>query len=671
MLFQPIQTKTRLRAWLAAAFVGLTLGRSFAANTNAPAPGKSDLCEMNLEELVHIKVTSVTKTPEDRFGAAAAVFVIDQDELRRSGVTSIPDALRTVPGLDVGQIDSHRWAVSARGFNGELASKLLVLVDGRSVYSPINSGVYWDAQNMVLEDVDRIEVVRGPGGTLWGANAVNGVINIISKRAQETQGLLISGGGGTEERGFGTIRYGGKLGDGVYYRAYTKYFNHDDSALPGGAAAGDVWEMAQSGFRLDWDASTADRLTLQGDTYRGREKQTQTLIVPVPLDAAVTANATDRVAGGNILGRWAHVFSDDADFQAQLYYDRTERENALPSEDRDTFDFDFQNRFPLCARQSVLWGAGYRLTSDQIKDGYSLMFAPDHRTDQVFNTFVQDEITLVSERLRLTLGSKFECNDYTGFEVQPNVRLAWTPTVRQTFWGAISRAVRTPSRAEDDVRITIPAPGLPVNASILGNESGLAEELMAYELGYRVVPHERVTLDIAAFYNVYDRLRSLSPTTPPATPPASAFAFASANDLKGESYGAEIAAQWQATANWRLQAAYTYFHLDLRGPDANTLDFLEGDSPRHQFSLRSSVDLTRTVQFDSTLRYVDALSAFSIGGYVTLDLRLAWQATRNLEFAVVGQNLLDGRHAEFGSSIISTPQAEVERSIYAKVTWRF
>ena len=639
----------------------------------ATAGWAADLAELELESLLHVQITSVTKVPEDLFGAAAAVHVIGQEELHRSGVTTIADALRTVPGLEVGGVDAHRWAVTSRGFNGEFANKLLVLMDGRSVYTPMNSGVYWDVQDTALEDIDRIEVVRGPGASLWGANAVNGVINIITKSAKDTQGLLVSGGGGNEAQGFGTIRYGGKLGKDAYYRAYLKYFNRDDSALSTGGAAGDAWWMARAGFRVDWDATDADALTLQGDIYQGREHQTRTFLSPAA-PGPQTNNFSDRVAGGNVLGRWSHIFSEDADLKVQMYYDRTERESALPSEKRDTFDFDFQHRFPLGARNSVLWGAGYRVTSDNLRNGYDVVLTPDRRTDHLLSAFLQDETTLVPDRLRFTLGSKFEHNSYTGFEVQPTARLAWTPTERQTVWAAVSRAVRTPSRAEDDVRVTVPVPGAPFNATILGDRSGLSEELMAYELGYRIVPHERVSLDLAAFYNVYDRLRSLSPTLPPATPPPSLIGLASVNQLKGESYGAEAAAQWQVTPAWRLRAAYTFLRVMLHpdtGSDASTESFFEGNSPQHQFSLRSSWDVTRTVQFDAGIRYVDALANPAIPSYVALDARLAWQITPDLELAVVGRNLLDGQHPEFGSSVIATPQTEVERSVYAVITWRF
>ena len=639
-----------------------------AATPLAAVASDTDLSDLELDSLLHVQVTSISKTPENLFGAAAAGYVITQEELHRSGITTIADALRTVPGMQVGSIDAHRWGISARGFNAELDSKLLVLIDGRSVYSPINAGVYWDVQDYALEDLDRIEVIRGPGASLWGANAVNGIINIISKSAKDTQGLLVKGGGGSEERGFGTVRYGGKLADDVYYRVYTKYFNRDDSVLPDGRDAGDAWWMARTGFRVDWDMSDQDALTLQGDLYKGREHQTRAYLTSTLLTVQ-TNNFSDCVAGGNILGRWSHTFSEDADLKVQLYYDRTERENVLPLEIRDTFDFDFQNRLQLGERNTVLWGAGCRVTTDKIHNAYDLMFSPGHRTDTVASGFLQDEIAVVPERLRLVLGSKFEHNDYTGFEFQPTARLAWTPTERQTLWTAVSHAVRTPSRAEDDLTLITPTPYPGINATILGSRAGVSERLMAYELGYRALPLECVSVDLAAYCNVYDRLRNLDPTAP--FPPV----FTSGNDLKGDTYGFEASIQWQVLPTWRLRGTYNYLHMNLQrqgGQDpVDVVGLIEGSSPEHQFSLRSSIDLTHKVQFDSTLRYVDELPYLSIPGYVTLDLRLAWQITRDLELSVVGLNLLDDRHPEFATTVFNDLRTEVPRSAYAQITWRF
>lgn len=661
----------------AIALMAIVVLASLSAAFAGDNPANTNLAELGLDALLHIQVTSVSKSPEDLFTAGAAAHVISQEELHRSGVTTIADALRTVPGLQVGKIDAHRWVITSRGFAHEFAGKLLVLMDGRSVYAPINAGVFWDVQDTMMQDLKRIEVIRGPGASLWGANAVNGVINIISKSAKDTQGLLVTVGGGSEERGSGGVRYGGKLADNVHYRAYMKYFNRDESVLSSGENASDTWWMARTGFRIDWDATDNDLVTLQGDLYKGLEHQTRVLLSPTPPDVQ-TNNFADRVAGGNILGRWSHVFSEDSDCSLQLYYDRTERENAIPSEKRDTFDVDFQSRLQCCNRNTILFGAGYQLTRDAIRNGYNVAFSPDQRTDVVFNTYLQDELSLVPDRLRFVFGSKFEHNDYTGFEVQPTARLAWTPTSKQTVWASVSRAVRTPARAEDDVTLTTPVdpqnlPG--INAAFYGNRNGLSESLIAYEVGYRLVPHERVCLDLAAFYNDYDRLRSstLSPVT--STQPPAAYGLTTGNLLKGHTYGMEALARWQVSPGWKLEAAYSYLRMNLDAggqPDTfNVVELYEGSSPTKQFSLRSSMDLTTTVQFDATVRYVNKLAFLNVSGYVALDLRLAWQITPKLEVAVVGQNLLDDQHPEFATTLINSPVTEVQRSVFAQLTWRF
>lgn len=617
-------------------------------------------------------VTSVSKRPENLSEAPAAIHMITQEDIRRSGATSIPEALRLVPGLQVARVDAHTWAISARGFNDVFANKLLVVQDGRSVYTPLFSGVFWDVQDTMLEDIDRIEVIRGPGATLWGANAVNGVINIITKKARDTQGFLITSGAGTEERGFGGIRYGGKLSDSAFFRVYGKYFNRDDSVLSNGADAGDSAQMGRGGFRIDWEASDRNLFTFQGDVYRGSAGQIYTNATPgFPFVQTVRDDFT--VSGGNLLGRWAHTFSDSSDLKLQLYHDRTTRETAVFQERRDTYDLDLQHNFQLGERHNLVWGAGYRLSADKVANRFTVSLNDPQRRTQLFSTFAQDEITLLKDRLKLTLGSKFEHNDYTGFEIQPSGRLLWTPSEYQSVWGSISRAVRTPSRADDDIvlnQITA-TPGL--RTRILGNHDFSSEKLMAYEVGYRFRPVPRVSLDVSAFYNVYDDLRSLEPLGFSPGPPAVA-TFGIANQLRGETYGFEFAPSWQVLAGWRLQAGYTYLQMQLHrqpGSKDPSTETHEGRSPHHQVTVRSIMDFPHHVQFDSTLRYVDGLPSLGISSYFALDLRLGWTPTKRLEFSLVGQNVLDDHHLEFRPSSISTQTTEVERSVYGKITWRF
>jgi iron complex outermembrane recepter protein len=644
----------------------------WAAEDHVRAAGE-DLNHLKLEELMNVEVTSVSKRAEKLSEAPAAITLITAEELRRSGATSIPEALRQVPGMDVARLDAHDWAISARGFNDLFANKLLVLMDGRSVYTPLFSGVYWDVQDTLLEDIDRIEVIRGPGAALWGANAVNGVINIMTRPAEETQGLLLTGGGGSEERGFAGIRYGGSLGTNAYYRAYAKYFNRDDQVVPDGSDANDRWNMQRGGFRVDWKPSTEDQYTLQGDLYSGRAQQTFFLPTPNPPAFAETNRSSVDVTGGNVIGRWTRAFSDSADLKLQFYYDRTTRETAVLDEERNTIDVDLQHHFLWGERQDIVWGLGYRASAEKIDSSYTGAFDPDQRTVQLFSLFGQDEITVMADRLHLTLGSKFEHNDFTGFEYQPSGRLSWTPSDRQTIWGSVSRAVRTPSLAEDDIRLR-QLTGLPgVQVLLQGDRAFDSEDLLAYEVGYRWRPLERVSLDLTAFYNEYDHLRSVEPGAVLAGPPVTLTATAG-NKLHGETYGIEFAPKWQVTDWWRLQAAYTFLQMELHrdsGSGDTTSERAEGRSPHHQLSLRSSLDLPHDVEFDCTLRYIDRLVDFSIPSYVVLDLRLAWRPFKNLELAIVGQNLLDNRHPEFQALIITTERTEVEHSVYGKVTWRY
>jgi iron complex outermembrane receptor protein len=658
------------KAVYAAAFIFIVNG-SWASEENVDNPAP-DLARLSLEELMNVEVTSVSKRAEKLSEAPAAISVITADELRRSGATSLPEALRLVPGMEVARVDSHNWAVSARGFNDLFANKLLVLMDGRSVYTPLFSGVHWDVQDALLEDIERVEVIRGPGATVWGANAVNGVINIITRSAKDTQGLMLTGGGGTEEQGFAGVRYGGKLGENAYYRVYGKYFNRDDQVLPDGTDSNDRWNMERGGFRVDWDASTDDHFTLQSDLYSGRLNQTFFLPTPTPPFAQTNRSNLD-VNGGNVLGRWSRSFSERSDLSLQVYYDRTVRNGPVLNEDRDAIDIDLQHHFLLGERQDLVWGAGYRVSSDELDNTYTATFNPDQRTVQLFSLFAQDEITIVPDRLRVTLGSKFEHNDFTGFEYQPGGRISWTPTDRQTVWASISRAVRTPSQAEDDIQLrqVTTTPG--VQTLIQGSREFDSEELLSYEVGYRWRPLDRITLDAAAFYHDYGNLRSVEPSGVLPGPPVTVTAVL-ANRLNGETYGVEFAPSWQITDWWRVQAAYTFLQMQLHR-DAGSLDTTteanEGRNPHHQLSLRSSLDLPQNIEFDCSVRYVESLPDFQIPSYVVMDARLAWRPFKNLELAIVGQNFLDDRHPEFQAVLIPTERTEVQQSVYGKVTWGF
>lgn len=638
---------------------------------------------LSLEDLVNIQVTSVGKKAEKLAEAPAAIYVITGEELRRTGATTFPDAFRLVPGMQVARVDGHNWAVSARGFNDVFANKLLVLIDGRSVYTPLFSGVLWDTQDTLMEDIDRIEVIRGPGATLWGANAVNGVINIITKSAKETQGGIASGGGGTEERGFASFRYGGRLSDNAFFRVYGKYLDRDESVLPFGGTATDAWNMARGGFRMDFEPSEQNLLTLQGDAYGGDLDQTFNLVSLIPPTFLNPRRTTIGAYGGNVLGRWTHILAEESDLKLQMYYDRTVRDAGYFEETHNIYDVEFQHRLPIGDRQDLVWGTGYRAVLDAIPGGFDLSFDPVDRGAQVWNAFIQDEIQFADDSLRLTLGSKFEHNDYTGFEIQPGGRLLWTPNDQHSVWLSVARAVRTPSRAEDGVIANTQvmpglAPGFPPTVvAFLGNSAYDAEELTAYELGYRIRPFSRLSLDIATFYNDYDQLRSLETGTLDFAflPEYLKVPISAANNLTGETYGVEFSADAELSEWWRLRGSYSYLQAQLHTSAGSTdtiSEAAEGSSPHHQVSFFSLMNLPHNIEVDTIARYVDSLSALGIRSYFSLDLHLGWRPRKQWEISIVGQNLLDSHRTEFGSSsFVGTAVTEVQRSVYGRVTFRF
>jgi iron complex outermembrane receptor protein len=662
----------------------LPTNTTLAANTDPGQEAPPELTTLSLEELMKVEVTSVSKQAQPLFQAAAAIFVISQEDIRRSGVTTIPEALRMAPGIQVARLDTHRWAVSSRGFNGEFANKLLVLIDGRTVYSPLFTGVFWDAQDTVLEDIDRIEVIRGPGASLWGANAVNGVINIITKKAKDTQGLLAVVGGGTEERAFTTLRYGTSVGEHTHARLYGKFSERDDFVRSDGTPGGDDWRNGRGGFRLDHELSSRDNLTVQGDYYRGSEGFG--FVEPL-LTTPFSRSVRDRwsYSGGNVLSRWKHTFSDSSSLLLQTYYDRAERDSRLFTERRDTFDIDLQHSFAWNQANRIIWGFGYRFTTDHIVNSTTIRTSPTSRVLNLFNGFVQDEFTLIPNTLAVTAGTKVEHNDFTGWVVQPSGRLRWTPTQTLMFWGAISHAIRTPSRAEDDStldQMALPPnalfPGSPVALTTFGGQRGFRNEsLVAYEIGTRYQPIESWSIDITAFYNRYDRLRSIEPgasslaTNP--LPPHLVVPFIANNKLAAETHGVEVSSEWHPVDWWHLRAAYSYLRiqmitgtsLDPLGRNAN------GESPQHHASLRSLMQLPGNFELDLWGRFVDRLPALNIPAYVSLDTRLGWKPTKTFDVSIVGQNLLESRRPEFSSSFVAQNGTEVQRGAYIKLTYRY
>ncbi len=631
----------RLFAVAIAALVALPVSVG-AREGDVVTPAKA-LKQLSLEQLFQLEVTSVSKKPERLSQAAAALYVITAEDIRRSGATSIPELLRNVPGVEVARVDSRQYAITARGFNSTTANKLLVLIDGRSVYTPLFSGVFWDVQDLLIEDIERIEVIRGPGATTWGANAMNGVIDIITKGAAATQGAVISGGGGQGERGFAGARFGTSLGSNLHLRAYGKSFDRAASLHPTGDDASDRFRMNQGGFRLDWDDTSASRFTVQGDLYRGRVGQT---------------NADDvTVAGGNLLWRWTHRLGDKSEVRLRLYYDRTERViPAIFSEKLDIWDMSFQHRLPLGRGHDFVWAAGYRRMRDDVDNSDLLAFLPPRITRGLFNAFVQDEVELAALRTRLTLGAKIEHNDYTGLEYLPSLRLAWAPDERQTAWAAVSRAVRDPSRIDRDFYV----PGKPPYTFLAGGPDFVSEVLLAYEVGYRAEPTPTLNLSCAAFYNDYDRLRSVEAGPPPVL----------ANGLEGRSIGVELDAVFQVQDGWRWSAGYTYLHIELhrkRGSTDATSVLQEGDSPQHQFFARSLLGPVHGLELDVGVRFVDELPHQEVPSYWAWDVRLGWRPVAGLDLDLVARNLFDPHHAEFRPP---STRLEVRRAVYGRVTWR-
>ena len=643
-------------------FVGSSLA---AAQSRNVLPS---LKQLSLEQLMDLEVTSVAKKEQRVADTATAIFVITQEDIRRSGVTTIAEALRLAPGVTVSRIDGNSWAIGIRGFGNGLSRSVLVLIDGRSVYTPLFAGVFWEAQDILLEDIDRIEVIRGPGGTIWGANAVNGVINIITRSASETQGLLVTAGGGSEEKGFGGFRYGGKIGQDFSYRVYGKGFRRDGQFTPHLSDVDD-WQQGQGGFRTDWNLHEGNSLTIQGDIYQGKAgMRDQVSSFSAPFSTIVEKD-TD-LSGMNLLGRWSRTLSDTSDLALQIYYDRTFRRESRWQERRNTLDFDFHHRFKITARQELTWGLGYRYTKGDTETVPTLVITPQNRADNLFSAFIQNEVTLLENRLRLTIGSKFEHNDYTGFEFQPSARVLWAPAEHQSLWAAISRAVRTPSRVDRDIAASIaPNPALPLFARLLGNKDFDSETVLAHELGYRIQATDRLFVDLAAFYNRYDNLLSVETGTPFLEPGRVIFPLQFDNKMKAKVYGLEVAADWRWLDWWRWRFSYSHLQINLtrkRGSnDAVTAPRTEGGSPQNQVSLTSFVSLPGNLELDGIFRYVDSLPGENVERYFNLDLRLGWHATKNVELSLVGQNLLAGHHAEWSGG------TKIQRGIYTKATWRW
>jgi iron complex outermembrane receptor protein len=651
----------------------------------AQSPPVKDLSQTSLEDLMNIQVTTVSKKEQKLSQVGAAVFVITQEDIRRSGATNIPDLLRMVPGIHVAQLDANIWAISIRGFTDRYGDKVLVLIDGRSVYSPLTSGVNWDQQDVPLEDIDRIEVIRGPGGTVWGANAVNGVINIITKSAKTTHGGLVSASAGSHESASGLVQFGGAIGQKGAYRAFGSYGNVGTLAAPSGETIADGWHKTHGGFRTDWDLSNRDALTVQGDLFQSREGQTLDTFFfnDLPRDQIIDDRIT--VGAGDVLGRWNHVLANGSDTTLQVYYDRYHRVDRGLNESRDTVDFDFQHHLTLGSRQEIVWGLGYRTTSDNTTPGYATVYIPAHRRDNLSSAFVQDELRLTNS-LWLILGSKFEHNPYTGFEYEPSAQLVWNLTSRQTVWASASRAIRQPSRA--DFHLDVDVASFPVGnelavVELLGNTNRKAERLHDFELGYRTQISKQLSLDVAAFSSYYYGLQTQEPLQLVYEPVGPAGAnlqliapFIFGDRAHAHNYGAEIFASWSVTRRWQVSPGYTYLQMHVAGdPDSHDpgAGAIAYESPKHQFQLHSLLNLTRRLEWDTALYHVGQLVDNGNGptpSYLRLDTRLGWRIGESVELSIVGQNLQSPAHAEYHDAF-AVLHTLAQRSVIGKITFRF
>ncbi|MES2678003.1 MAG: TonB-dependent receptor [Pseudomonadota bacterium] len=618
--------------------------------------------------------TTVSKTAEDSFKSAAAIYVINRDDIKRSGATTIPEVLRMVPGLQVAHGESGQWVVTSRGFANGFANKLLVMVDGRTIYNSLFSGVYWGVQDVMLENIKQIEVIRGPGATQWGANAVNGVINIITEPASNTQSGLASTTYGNNNDSV-MARYGGKIKNNSYYRVYASRYSERNAENLYTKTTGNDFTLNKSGFRIDYDEFENDLITLQGDVYKSDIQLDRFLP-----DTAGTNRLKDNldISGGNITNKWEHKIGDKEETQLQFYYDQDARDNSSLLRSSQTFDADFQYSNSLKEYHKLTLGLGYRgVRSDLEGNSFRLNFNPPKRETQLYSGFIQDEIALLPDKVFLTLGSKLEHNDFTGYQLQPSIKTSWLLTQDQTLWASIARATRTPNIAENNINMVVGTSGS--NYTRQQGDTGFdSEKLIAYELGYRIRPTNNSLANIALFYNDYDDLRSAELTSSTEGDKSFISVFPR-NNGKGKAVGFELDGSIKPTKKWELKSAYSYLKLDLdvRTGGDSELEKEQHRSPRHQFNIQSRYDISSNLTLDAILYYVSGITVddnyshtLRIPAYYRFDTHIGWQYCKNISFDLVGQNLLDSSHTEFSGALWSEP-IKIGRAIYGKVTFKF
>jgi iron complex outermembrane receptor protein len=642
----------------------LLAGRVMAQQSQDPST-------LSLEELMNVKVISASRTEKKLSQTTAAIYVITREDIARSGAASIPELLRRVPGLHVVQITASEWAVSARGFTQQYSDKLLVMIDGRSIYTNLFSGVHWDENALPMDEIERIEVIRGPGATMWGANAVNGVINIITRDAADTQGGLASVSTGNYDNVNSEVRYGGAIGSSFHYRAYADYFNRDQMLGPNLQPGGDGFQMGQIGGRVDWKPTSHDTVLLESSVNRGQAFQNyeENLLDPNSKLNRLPVNTFD----ASFLGKWRRELSDKQAIEVQLSWSTEQRDELGGTSTLDIVDLGFQHQISLGSRNNLLYGVGFRNTWDTLIGGTvtgSAEFYPPHRIDPLFSTFVQDELTLLPDRLVFSLGTKVEHNSFTGWEIEPNARLLWTPSTRSSVWVAASRAVRTPNVTEDAISyyLQLPPPAPPGYLGLIqGNPNLLSEVVDAYEAGYRRQFGERFSVDLATFRNHYSRLDDLVTEAPVFTGTSLLFPVMYENSGRAASYGVELEARWKVAQHWKIDGSYSWLFVDNLGTPASSSS---DTSPHHKVKIHSGWDFGRKFTTDVEGFYLSAIDLYSIRANVRINTNFRWHLTPRMDLGIAINNLTDSTQIQFQAQ--DTVQEMLDRrTAELKLNWRF
>jgi iron complex outermembrane receptor protein len=641
-----------------------------------------DVTQNSIEDLMKTKISSVSKREEQVLDTPAAVCVVSREEIRSAGARNILDALRLVPGMDVNQIDASTFDVGIRGFDERFSSKMLVMIDGRSMYSPIFGGIYWDSVNLVMDDIDRIEVIRGPGGSLWGTNAVNGTVNIITRSSQATQGLLLTEKSASDAPVSLTARYGGQVGRIGTYRIFSKYTDAFGSQDATGQWAGDAWHLLHGGFRSDLKLREQDALMLEGNIYLGTfgEPLTRPLLVDSFVEAVGGKNS---VSGGSVLGRWTHIYVTGQETQLQVYFTKENRDATERPDNLNTVDIDVQHHFHIGSRQDVVGGAGYRFSGFYAPATHSLTITPASQHYPLFSGFIQDELALVPKRFSLFAGVKSEHNRFTVFDLQPSLRLNWRPNENSAVWASVSKAVKIPNILNTSMyrpeSASLGEDGVDL-ATLVGNPKYKDEHLLAYESGYRL-QLKRISMDTTGFVNNYNDVETNESLAPVIHPGYTEYPTQWANNLFGKSFGAEVAAIWNVVPGWKIAASYSWLKMEMRANsrsnDTDTAIGFNTGTPTNHFGVRSSYALLKNLDFNALAQYTGPMpsglggdSAPALPSYYRVDSNLEWHVGEGIRIDIGGQNLVDPRRMEYvgGNGAIQTLSP---RNIFARITYVF